>query len=815
MRIQSHYDPTLYLQVHLRQVWIAAKFLFDQHSPLTRNHRKESELVLKTMVDCHDLGKASPAFQQYIANPAKYTGNQREKSHACLSAAISLLWIKEQEWSPLQALALTQGVAGHHSGFASLDNLEERLRNDDDLMQNQMDKIDYQQLSVETGLALTNLKGKYRDGRLWLFQRDKCKRLINSFPQQEQLKFRLWVDFLFSILLEADKAFLALKKVKEYLSPLRPELALNLIDNYLANKQELEINKTRNQARVMVKENLNTLINSTNQAKLFTITLPTGTGKTLIAADWAITMREKMKDENGGKPPQIIIVLPYLSIIDQTVKFYRELLKIEDKEKGEKVEDETETETETENKLESQIEDDDEAQSELLMASHSLSERAYNLEGEKKNQEFSDFFIDTWRSEVIITTFDQLLMAIFSPDTKHLMRFHHLMDALIIFDEVQTLPCRLWHPVSNVLAALCQEGNSRLLMMSATQPGILLSAQELVGETLAVKEIFNKFSRYKLLLNYQQRKPLTDFLLELESRSSTWVNDNSRVLITLNTRNSARRVWQKLSELANDQLPVFLITADVTPKDRLEKIDEIKKGKPCFVVSTQCIEAGVDIDMDYVIRDFAPLDSIIQIAGRCNRNGLKERCTVEILHLLSDKGKPYDERIYDSVHLSVTHQVLTGLVEIAEEEIAEIVDKYFQQLKISKNLGEQLTKNFAEWGDEIEIRKELRGKNILQINFLVLHTDPPEQRNNLECAIGKAVKTSDRWERRKKLRKLSGQIQKRTVSIYANNIEPNLYATPIGRGVIPYFWLLNPEYYTSKAGLDLLEDEEEESSCFF
>ncbi|MBI4854571.1 MAG: CRISPR-associated helicase Cas3' [Acidobacteria bacterium] len=813
MKIQSHYDPRLYLQSHLVQVWVAAEFLFKQHSNLTCSLRSETALVLKAMVDCHDLGKASPAFQSYIADPKNYKGDPREKSHASLSTAIALIWAKTQNWTPLQALALAQAVSGHHSGFASLDGLlEDRLRANDDLMQKQMEKIDYEQLSIETGLNLTNLIGNYWDGATWLRKENRRKHLISALSQEEKLKYRIWVEFLFSILLEADKAFLALKNQgKTFLSLLRPTISLDLIDKYLASKEILEINQIRNHARTKVKENLEKALNdNVNKiTKLYTITLPTGIGKTLIAADFALTMREKMTQENKGKAPQIIIVLPYLSIIDQTVSFYRELLQTNDS-------------------LDTQIDSQTDVQTELLMASHSLSERSYNLDGEKKEQRFSDFFIDTWRSEIILTTFDQLLLTIFSSDTKHLMRFHHLMDSIIIFDEVQTLPCKLWHPVSNVLAALCQEANSRLLMMSATQPGILLDAFELVGSQPEVKQIFTHFSRYRLLLKHQQTKTISDFLLELETRLPDYLDSKTRLLITLNTRASARRVWKHLSSLVdelNSPVPIFLITSDVTPKDRLAKISRIKKGQPCIVVSTQCIEAGVDIDMDYVIRDFAPLDSIIQVAGRCNRNSLKLRAIVEIIRLQSDKNRPYDEQIYDSVHLSVTHQVLSNLEEILEEEIFEIVEKYFQKLKENKNLGEQLTKNFAEWLEDIDIRKELRGEHILEVDFLILHATPIEQgdlvdleqeeNNLLKAMIEKALKIADRWERRSELRKLSAKIQKRTVSVYANKINPNLYATPINRGIIPYFWVLEPKYYNAQTGLDLLLDEEDPSCTIF
>lgn len=785
MRIQSHHDPCLYLKSHLKQVWLAAQFLFDGHSLLTCNRRPESAKVLKGMVFGHDLGKSGPAFQVYIADPLNYKGDPREKAHACLSAAIALVWAKHEEWTPLQALALAQAVAGHHSGFISLDGLlEDRLRRDEELMQNQWEQIDYQQLSVETGLSLTNLTGTYRDGRVWLASQQRRKLLLTSLNQAEQVKFRLWVEFLFSILLEADKAFLALRKekVKEYLSPSRSVLLPSLVDEYLDNISTLAINEIRNQVRATVAQNLLTSLESANPPNLFTVTLPTGMGKTMIAAEWALVMKQRMTQKNAGRTPQIIIVLPYLSIIDQTVKVYRQLLQIDQQTNG---------------------------QNELLMASHSLSERTYNLEGEDRSQTFADFFIDTWRSEVIVTTFDQLLMAIFSSKTKHLMRFHHLMDALIIFDEVQTLPCRLWHPVGAVLAALCQEGNSQVLMMSATQPGILLNATELVGTPAIITEIFKKFGRYKIVLDHLHSRSISDFALELELRVPEWLNNKSRVLITLNTRASARNIWRQLSIAVEGAIPVLLISADVTPKDRLAKIAEIKTGNPCIVVSTQCIEAGVDIDMDYVIRDFAPLDALIQIAGRCNRNDTQTRGVVEIVQLKSDKGRCYGEMIYDNVHLSVTYQVLANCTEIAEEEILDFVEKYFQLLKESKDLGQDLTKVFAEWEDDIDIRTELRGKQTQQIDFLILHTEKEENQQSLHAAIEAALKERDRWQRRAKLRALSAEIQQRTVSVYAQKLHPEDYASSLGRGKIPYFWLLNEKFYTSEAGLDLLKDEED------
>ena len=174
-----------------------------------------------------------------------------------------------------------------------------------------------------------------------------------------------------------------------------------------------------------------------------------------------------------------------------------------------------------------------------------------------------------------------------------------------------------------------------------------------------------------------------------------------RILITLNTRRSARCVRDELEKSLPDGMALEFLSADVTPRDRLAAIGRIKKciedKKSCLVVSTQCIEAGVDIDMDFVIRDFAPLDSIIQVAGRCNRNFAPGRCTVEIVSLLDDaSGRPFAEmNVYDKILLQATREVLRSAEEIDEESVYPLTQEYFARLRREKNTGEEETRRWA------------------------------------------------------------------------------------------------------------------------
>lgn len=772
----SHYQPFLTLTEHIELVKKAADFLLTNHNRHTIDRRPETRNILDAIIKCHDLGKGSPAFQEYIQDPESYRGSSLAKSHAALSAALALLWAREQGWKPLFALVLAEVITGHHAGFHSLEYLKNiRLQPDDDgLLEEQWDGLEYTRLGQATGLDLSRINGEFDDGGRWLFRRNDVEEELQGLPLEEGIRFRLWTQFVFSILLEADKALLAFRNQKTlYLTGTCPAMEPALVDRFIATLPSTPLDSLRRQARDQVLGNLN------EQHRYFTITLPTGVGKTLTAADWAFTLRQRLVAANNGIPAKIIVVLPYLSIVDQTEQIYRQLLEMEDQ-RG--------------------------SATEFLMASHSLSERSYELEGESLQQNYSDFFLDTWRSEIVITTFDQLLLALFSDKTRYLMRFHQLLDAIIIMDEIQAIPCRLWDPVDQTLRALAAEGEARILMMSATQPAILQNTRELVGDNEEVAKIFRRFKRYRIFLRHRRPLELSAFIDELHNRVPAWAAKGLRVLITLNTRASCRAVYDELCKaLKGTGMAGYLLSADLSPFDRLQKIAGIKSGCSCLVVSTQTVEAGVDIDMDVVIRDFAPLDSIIQIAGRCNRNNRKgdHGGRVEVVSLQSNRGKSYTEMIYDPVLLNVSVEVFEGHEEIGEEEVLTLSRRYFSLLKMRRNIGKEITKAFARWEEFPDIRSLFRGDATNQVSFIV-KSGSDLRVDRWIANLREALTIEDKWERRSALRTLAGKLQKRTVTVYArSDLLPEDYAEPVGP-----FWLLKEGYYSSDRGIDLKLDEE-------
>ena len=129
-------------------------------------------------------------------------------------------------------------------------------------------------------------------------------------------------------------------------------------------------------------------------------------------------------------------------------------------------------------------------------------------------------------------------------------------------------------------------------------------------------------------------------------------------------------------------------THDLKVKTENNKINSYERGSNPIVVTTQCIEAGVDIDVDYIIRDWAPLDSIFQVCGRCNRNGEKEIGAINIINLKSDRGRSFSEMVYDEVLLECTTFSITGNRSISENQFYDFGTRYFKSVR--DNLGQSM-----------------------------------------------------------------------------------------------------------------------------
>ncbi|HCK98638.1 MAG TPA: CRISPR-associated helicase Cas3' [Candidatus Marinimicrobia bacterium] len=751
----SHY-PKKELSRHIEEVEIGFEFITSFHSRKTMLNLQSN--LMKDIIRFHDEGKKSRFFQEYIIQPDKYNGDPALKAHSKLSALITS--VKYQD-SPIQLFQILQCIGGHHSQLLTLVDMMNYWLTGENYLIKQLSSF----FSVPKYIDLQHPSDRISD-----LLEDQIVEILDNQSLETVICYRIMTQFMFSLLLEADKILLV-ADIHKHIAYKRHDWKLEWIEKKIGKPPRKKINILRDQIRKEI-QNINC------GKSIFTLTSPTGSGKTLLSATWALKQRDDIYNKTSVFP-KIIIVLPFLSIIDQTVDEYKNILKI-----GEINYDGS-----------------------WLIASHSLSDRKFSDFLEEKEE---GFFIDTWRSDLIITTYDQFLYTIFNPKAKYQMRFHNLLDSVIIIDEVQSLPTKLWKPLEEVLCAITRLSESRILLMSATLPSFISQSVPLMRN---YRHYFSSLNRYTIdfsdIRNDVVMK-IDDFSVYIISQITHWVINEDRVLITLNTRASAQKIFmdiQKYISEENLKCSVFFISADVVPIDRLERINKIKKffikKEPCIVVSTQCVEAGVDIDMTVVIRDFAPLDSIIQIAGRCNRNGSRGNCPVKIVQIRSKNGKLFSEMIYNDIHLQKTRNVVKTYGCVFEKNILGLTEKYFEELMGSDGVsqGKNICESFAYFREFLPIRELLRGKEIEKYEFVILERD-----QSLKEEIFNISEISDKWIRREKWRRLSGRISNLTVSVIAKSgFCPEEVADQ-------YFglWSLNMDYYSEDIGFYLPESD---NSC--
>ena len=791
--LKSHPDRSL--ACHLSEVDNAARLILDRHPPGACSAIDINvPAILHALSGWHDIAKGTIYFQDYIADIEGFQRKLRngkatleQKSHTPLGTLLAMRHFAELDVdgldSQLIALLIALVVRGHHSSMPTLKGLNDTFDNVD-LLEDQFGALSRDVLHCHPALAeigylldigFDNVFDRAGDS---LFEIEEI--LKKSVPLVDRVRFRLTVQFCFSILLEADKALLIHERVEDYIGEPGKVLPATIVEDHPVKPRpgedpDSEINHKRRVAfEEVVRDAESSDLDDTRPRRL---TLPTGLGKTRCAAGWAFHLRRRIEDSTDMRP-KIFVVLPFLSVIEQTIDVYQQLLDLE----------------------ESTVSD------RTLQASHSLSVRDHQ---DIENPDEAEFALDTWRSDIVVTTFDQFLLSLMGDRAKHQQRFHNLCDAIVILDEVQGFPCHLWHPVGTLIMELAAVGRTRFLLMTATQPA-LLAEQDCV--TVIKRPPRYARDRYRMEFDLKQQT-LTAWLEDLAKEITDPQHaDLGKWLVVLNTRRSAQTAYRYLKERLNcpaDQF--FLLSSDIVPMDRLERIERIKTCDRCIAVTTQCVEAGVDIDMDRVIRDFAPLDSLIQAAGRCNRNGTKPRATVRIVHLLDedDDGAPrgsFCNYIYDGALLGQTSSAIKPFLEtgLDEEHVTETVETYFREIveKSVKARGKDITDKWSCFDHgEINVSKLLRG-NQDQVSFVVLKRDPT---GALRDRIESTWKIEDRWERRRGLRNLAPEIARVTVSAWKSpKWQPHDIADPFPANTDkPSFWFLQDEHYSEKIGLCL------------
>ena len=336
---------------------------------------------------------------------------------------------------------------------------------------------------------------------------------------------------------------------------------------------------------------------------IYTLTVPTGGGKTFTSMRYALHHAKKHKLDH------IIYIIPYTSIIEQNAQVIRNILE----------------------------QDGDEYP--WVLEHHS------NLEPEQQTWQ-SKLSSENWDAPVIFTTMVQFLEVMFGGGTRGARRMHNLANSVIIFDEIQSLPINCVHLFCNGLQFLTDYANTTAILCTATQP--LLGKVNPTYGALSITEKNELVPDAEMLFKELKRVNIRDM-----TRTEGWTEDEiadlaldqlhekDNCLVIVNIKDWAKRLYNRCQSQIRGET-VFHLSTSLCPAHRkqiLSKVnDRLKNGLPVLCISTQLIEAGVDVDFNSVIRFLAGLDSIAQAAGRCNRNGNLETATVYVVN-------PTDETI--------------------------------------------------------------------------------------------------------------------------------------------------------------------------
>lgn len=647
----------------------------------------------------HDLGKATKFFQKYIVEKdekkKKSLKAKDNTHHGLLSAFFTYAVIKEYlrqsgkegELADYLPIISFLAVKRHHGNLinamdeiSEVDAEKEKILTIAEEQITSMDRTEIREILeslLPEEINGLSLKIDVNNMISYILQ-DACKeigrkekRLIRHLNRKTDLYPYFITQFLYSALLDADKTDAGLdgKDLN------RLDIPADLVDQYRERNGFTSDRNNINNLRNQIYEDAMVGIKDWNlDNKILSLNVPTGTGKTLTSLSFALKLRQRLKNEKNFTP-RIIYALPFLSIIDQNYHVFEDVIT-----QGGELKD-----------------------SRLLLKHHHLADVNYKVED--KDDEYradeSLLLLEGWNAEIIVTTFWQLFYTLFSNRNKLLRKFNKLANSIIILDEVQAVPHQYWQLIHDATKMLCEKFNSYAIFVTATQPLIF---DEAIGEIKEItrnkEEYFRGLDRIELIPRIETALTLEEFEVLLEKDLTD--NPNKDFLIVLNTISSANDVYRFVKGVDLDNTEKFYLSTNVIPKERLERIRTIKgpskKGVPNetsrkrkVIVSTQLIEAGVDIDADRVYRDFAPMDSINQVAGRCNRNSAKrDKGTVSIF-ILKDDRKEFYKYIYDPFLMSKTLDILKPIRgSIRESAILELNNKYFRAVK--RGMGDEKSK---------------------------------------------------------------------------------------------------------------------------
>jgi CRISPR-associated endonuclease/helicase Cas3 len=567
----------------------------------------------------HDFGKASELFQNYLLSAEEVikpddiryikTDEMRGRiDHSTAGAQVIFekLWNKGAK-EKICAQVMTLCIASHHSGLIDCispdgeNNFQRRMGKDDESTHKKevTEKFKELEKEIESSLSRTIIDQ--------IFNKLRNLSTKNNDSQETAIfKIGLLIRFLLSCLIDADRIDTAdfetpgISEIRNYGQYHPWEILIERLNTRIA---EFDNKQDKNEVDALRSRVSQACFDFAAKPKgIYQLTVPTGGGKTLASLRFALHHAARYGME------RVFYVIPYTSIIDQNADEIRRILEDKD-EKGQYLD-------------------------KVVLEHHS------NLTPDEETYT-QRILAQNWDAPVVLTTQVQFLDTLFGARTRGARRMHQLANSVIILDEVQTLPINTIYMLNNALRFLVETCGATVVLCTATQPPLnkldssyhaltIHSEQKIIQNE---KELYQKLNRVGV---FDKRKIGGWNNEEVAELAINQLEEKGSVLVVVNTKESARTLYQTIDNMKLEDLNLFHLSTNMCPAHRLKILDEVKgrleQKQHTICISTQLIEAGVDIDFGAVIRYLAGLDSIAQSAGRCNRHGKLERGNVWIVN---------------------------------------------------------------------------------------------------------------------------------------------------------------------------------------
>lgn len=517
------------------------------------------------------------------------------------------------------------------------------------------------------------------------------------------------------------------------------EILFKKLENYISGWLKNQDIDTVNGRRTEILKNC--LEMGKTEKGLFRLTVPTGGGKTV--ASLAFALRHALEN----KMDRIIYVIPYTSIIEQNAKVFRDILR-------------------EENVLENHCNVDYESSEELLPM---------------------QLASENWDKPIVVTTNVQFFESLFANKSSKCRKLHNIANSVIIFDEAQMLPNDYLKPCIAMIEELVNNYQASAVLCTATQPALASFFHEGISAKELCPRMEEQFEFFKRTV-FENVGVLTenDLIQRLEKEY--------QALCIVNTKKRAQRIYKQLEGEG-----VYHLSTSMYPKHRRRILREIRerlqKNKKCILISTSLVEAGVDLDFQSVYRELAGVDSMIQAAGRCNREGLRPEKESKV-YIFQFEGK--ENVLGQRQQIDVAKSVIADNRDISD---MESITQYFEMLYHIK--GDSLDKkkildefrnkryNFAKVGKEFKL---------IEQNTKTIFINYETEANETLCLL------KERGFTRSGMRKASQYC----ITVYENEFN-KLYGIgaiqPISEDIEDFYELRDEEKYTEKIGLELELDD--------